>query len=327
MTPGRPRTSPALITRSALGARLCWSAVMCWSAVVCWSAVMCSSVVVCWSTPSLAAAQVSPDAPPGLENVGVEEHLDEEIPQDLTFRNHLGERVRLGDLLRGDRPVVLNLVYHTCPSFCSLVLDGTVAALQQQAWTVGREYDVITVSIDPRDTPEIAAEKRERVLYRYGRDDAEQGWHFLVAEQSLNEDEAIASYGVYESAERLADALGFRYQWVPRQRQFAHPGVVMLLTPEGRVARYLYGLEYDTNDVRLGLLEASEGNSISSVERLVLYCYRYDPSAQGYTLVAWRVMQVGGGLTALLLFGFLGFWWWREITGRQSPRGEPVTQA
>lgn len=266
-----------------------------------------------------ARAQISPDAPPGLENVGVEEHLDAEIPRDLVFRDHTGERVMLGDLITGDRPVVLNLVYHTCPSFCSLVLDGTVAALQQQAWSVGTEFDVITVSIDPRDTPEVAADKRQRILYRYGRDTAETGWHFLVAEQSLDDEEAIASFGVYPAAERLADAVGFRYQWVPRQRQFAHPGVVMMLTPDARVARYLYGLEYDTTDVRLGLLEASEGRSISSVEQVILYCYRYDSSAQGYTLVAWRVMQVGGALTAILLFGFLGFMWWRDaVRGRAA---------
>lgn len=266
-----------------------------------------------------ARAQISPDAPPGLENVGVEEHLDAEIPRDLVFRDHTGERVMLGDLITGDRPVVLNLVYHTCPSFCSLVLDGTVAALQQQAWSVGTEFDVITVSIDPRDTPEVAADKRQRILYRYGRDTAETGWHFLVAEQSLDDEEAIANYGVYPAAERLADAVGFRYQWVPRQRQFAHPGVVMMLTPDARVARYLYGLEYDTTDVRLGLLEASEGRSISSVEQVILYCYRYDSSAQGYTLVAWRVMQVGGALTAILLFGFLGFMWWRDaVRGRAA---------
>lgn len=283
--------------------------------------ILLASLVAFVVTGSVRArAQVSPDAPPGLENVGVEENLDAQIPRDLVFRDHTGQRVRLGDLLTGDRPVVLNLVYHTCPSFCSLVLDGTVAALQQQAWSVGAEYDVITVSIDPRDTPEVAADKRQRILYRYGRDTAETGWHFLVAEQSLDDDEAIANYGMYPAAERLADAVGFRYQWVPRQRQFAHPGVVMMLTPEGRVARYLYGLEYDATDVRLGLLEASQGRSISSVEQVILYCYRYDSSAQGYTLVAWRVMQVGGALTAILLFGFLGFMWWRDAAKSRAAR-------
>ncbi|HJL20312.1 MAG TPA: SCO family protein [Sandaracinaceae bacterium LLY-WYZ-13_1] len=261
------------------------------------------------------------DAPPGLENVGVDEQLDEPVPTDVTFRDHTGERVRLGDYLDGERPVLLNLVYHTCPSFCSMVLDGTVNALKRQGWTVGVEFDVVTISIDPRDTPEVAADKRRRILYQYGREEAQDGWHFLVAERSLTEDQLVAEYGVYPSIERLAEAIGFRYQWMPRQRQYAHPGVIMLLTPEGRVARYLYGLEYESNDIRLGLLEASRGNSISTVEQVVLYCYRYDPSAQGYTLVAWRVMQVGGALTALLVIGFLLFLWRRE-TRKKHPDDE-----
>ena len=278
-----------------------------------------------------AAAQVSPDAPPGLENVGVEEQLDRRIPTDLVFRNHEGERVRLGSLIRGDRPVLLNLVYHSCPSFCSLVLDGTLAALGTQPWSVGAELDVITVSIDPRDTPEIAADKRRRMLYQYGRDGAEEGWHFLVAERALSDDDVVAEHASYPAAEQLADALGFRYQWMPRQRQFAHPGVIMLLTPEARVARYLYGLEYDSNDVRLGLLEASEGRSVSTVERAILYCYRYDASAQGYTLVAWRVMQIGGGISALLLGLFLFFFWRRELRRKRArvagADGPPVSNA
>jgi protein SCO1/2 len=281
-----------------------------------------SALAFAWALLSAtAAAQVSPDAPPGLENVGVEEHLDRRIPTDVTFRDHTGERVRLGELLRGDRPVLLNLVYHTCPSFCSLVLDGTVAALAEQPWTVGEEFDVVTISIDPRDTPEVAADKRRRILYQYGRESAERGWHFLVAERSVDEDEIVAEYGVYPSIERLADALGFHYQWMPRQRQYAHPGVVMMLTPDGRIARYLYGLEYDSNDVRLGLLEASEGRSVSGVEQVILYCYRYDPSAQGYTLVAWRVMQIGGAITALLVFGLLLFFWRRETRKKREARG------
>ncbi|MGE0785917.1 MAG: SCO family protein [Sandaracinaceae bacterium] len=263
--------------------------------------------------PSAEGGPVSPDAPPGLENVGVDEHLGRSLPLDLRFRDHTGRVVRLGDLITGERPVVLNLVYHQCPTFCSLVLDGTVAALRQQAWTVGREVDVLTISIDPRDTPEIAADRRRRTLFRYSRPDAERGWHFLVAEHTQDEHDAIAHFGVDPTITRLADALGFRYQWVPRQGQFAHPGVTMLLTPEGRIARYLYGLELDPTDVRLGLLEASEGRSMSSVDRVILYCFRYDHEAQGYTLVAWRVMQVGGGLTALLLLTFLGTLWWRDL--------------
>ncbi len=265
-------------------------------------------------------------APPGLENVRVDEHLLRQIPLDLTFRDHTGQPVRLRDLLDGEKPVLLNLVYHTCPSFCSLVLDGTVAVLAQQPWTVGEDFTVLTVSIDPRDTPEVAAERRRRALYRYGRESAENGWHFLVAPHTMTDHELTGAYGVYPEVERLAAAVGFRYQWMPRQRQYAHPGVIMLLTPDGRVARYLYGLEYSPNDVRLGLLEASEGRSVSTVERVFLYCYRYDASQQGYVLVAWRVMQIGGGFCAFLLFAFLAVLWRRETKKKRETTTESSSE-
>lgn len=274
------------------------------------------ALVLVLGAGSLARAQEA--TPPGLENVGVDEHLDRRIPLDLAFRDSEGRRVTLGQLVDGQRPILLNLVYHSCPSFCSLVLDGTSAVLAQQPWTVGEELTVLTISIDPRDTPEVASERRRRELRAYGRDAAARGWHFLVAERSLDEHDAIAQYGVYPEIERLADAVGFRYQWMPRQQQYAHPGVIMLLTPDGRVARYLYGIEFDPNDVRVGLLEASEGRSISTVERALLYCYRYDASEQKYVVMAWRVMQIGGGLTALLIGAMLVFFWRRELRKRRA---------
>jgi protein SCO1/2 len=287
------------------------------------SITIACAVILGMSIAAIRPAAAQHAAPPGLENVGVDEHLERRVPLGLSFRDHTGKRVTLGQLVRGERPVVLNLVYHSCPSFCSLVLDGTVAALAQQPWTVGEDFDVITVSIDPRDTPEIAADQRRRTLYRYGRDAAERGWHFLVAEETLTERELLASYGKYPAIERLAEAVGFRYQWMPRQLQYAHPGVIILLTPDGRIARYLYGLEYDANDVRIGLLEASEGRSISTVERVMLYCFRYDGSQQKYVVVAWRVMQIGGALTALLLGGFLAFFWRRELKKRRVRNTSP----
>ena len=270
---------------------------------------------------------VSQSAPPGLENVGVDEHLGARIPGDAVFRDHTGRRVGLGDYVRGDRPLALHFVYHTCPTFCSVALDGVVASLGQQGWTVGRDFDVLSISLDPRDTPEVAADKRRRILYRYGRPDAEQGWHFLVPERTLTEHELLAAHGGDAQVRRVTDAVGFRFQWMARQRQFAHPGLLMLLTPDGRVARYLYGLEYPANDVRLSLLEASEGRSISTVERVILYCYRYDAHAQGYTLIAWRVMQIGGGLTATIVFGFLTLMWVRELRRRRARRAEPTVEA
>lgn len=281
------------------------------------AAVVCAALALALSAAPAAAQDATP---PGLENVGVDEHLDRRIPLDLAFRDSEGRRVTLGELVDGRRPILLNLVYHSCPSFCSLVLDGTSAVLAQQPWTIGQEYTVLTISIDPRDTPEVADERRRRELRRYGRDAAAEGWHFLVAERSLTERENLGAYGVYPQMERLAEAVGFRYQWMPRQGQYAHPGVIMLLTPDGRVARYLYGIEYDPNDVRVGLLEASEGRSISTVERAILYCYRYDASQQTYVVMAWRVMQIGGALTAILLAGMLVFFWRRELRKRRATR-------
>ncbi|MCB9591234.1 MAG: SCO family protein [Sandaracinaceae bacterium] len=264
------------------------------------------------AAPCAAHDTPASSAPPGLDNVTVVEHLDQRIPLDLEFRDHTGQTVVLRELLSGDRPVLLNLVYHSCTTFCSVVLDGVAASLNQQQWTAGVEYEVLTISIDPRDTPEDAARVRARILGAYGRDAAQQGWHFLVAPRTVDEQANREAFGVYPEIERLAAVVGFGYEWMPRTGQYAHPGVIMLLTPDGRVARYLYGLEYDTNDVRLGLLEASEGRSITTAEQVLLYCYAYNANAQGYTLVAWRIMRVGGALTAVLLFSFLGFLWWRD---------------
>ncbi|MGF1468583.1 MAG: SCO family protein [Sandaracinaceae bacterium] len=271
-----------------------------------------------------AVAQPNLDAPPGLEGVDVTEHLEAQVPLDHVFRDHTGERVRLGDLLDGERPVLLTLVYHQCPNLCSLVLDGVVDSLVQQVWTVGDEFDVVTLSVDPRDTPEVAADKRRRILRQYGRAEAEEGWHFLVPTESMTDRELVLAEGRAPGVTEIAEAIGFRYQWMPREGQFAHPGVIMLLTPDGRVARYLYGLSYPMQDVRLGLLEASEGRSISTVERVLLFCFTYDREAQGYVLVAWRVMRIGGAICALLLIGILAFLWRREIRRhRRHARAQP----
>jgi protein SCO1/2 len=257
--------------------------------------------------------------PPGLVNVGVTERLGNRVPQDVVFRDHTGRRVVLGDLLQSGRPVVLNMVYHSCPSSCSLVLDGVTRVLARQDWTIGEEVTAITVSIDPRDTPEAAARRRARALREYGRDGAGDGWHFLVAEHSMSERELLATYGANPTAERLSRAIGFRYQWKPHEEEYAHPAVTFFLTPDGRVARYLYGLEYRAEDVRMGLLEASEGRSVSTVERVMIYCYRYDPSRGEYVVVAENVMKLGGALVTIFVLGLLAFFWRREL-GKREPR-------
>lgn len=252
--------------------------------------------------PGAAWAQPA-GTPPELEGVGVEEHLDAQVPLDATFTNHRGERVKLSELLDGKRPVLLNLMYHSCPVLCSMVFEATVDSLQNVPWTVGKEFDVISLSIDPRDTPESASKKREEVLAEYEHSEAKRGWHFLVGEEP--------------EIKKVAQAVGFKYRYDERQEQYAHPAAIMLLKPSGEVARYLYGLEYSPKDVRVGLLEAADGNSVSTVEQVILYCYQYDPKGSEYVLVAWRVMRIGGLVTVILLGGFLFLMWRRELRKRR----------
>jgi protein SCO1/2 len=248
---------------------------------------------------------------PELEGVDVVEHLGQALPRDASLRDTDGKSVRLGDYFDGKRPTLLVFAYHTCPMLCSLVLDATVRSLNDVAWTVGREFDVVSVSIDPRDTPESATKKRAQVIGSYPRANGDpRGWHFLVGDE--------------QNIRRLTDAVGFEYRYDARQKQYAHPAAIYLLTPEGRLGRYLYGITYDPNDVRLGLLEASQGRSISTTEKILLFCYHYDPQGKHYALVAMNVMRLGGAATVLALGGLLATMWARE---RRRRKQQPMTHA
>lgn len=232
-----------------------------------------------------------------LQHVAVKEHLDQPLPLDAKFRDLEGKPFELRQAFDGKRPVVLLFAYHSCPVLCSMILSASSRALQGVQWSVGAEFDMVVISIDPNDTPERAIAKRDSLVKDYGRGDG-RGFHFLVGDKA--------------NIDRVAEATGFTYQYDERQKQYAHPSVLMLVKPNGQMARYLYGLEFEPNDVRLGLLEASEGRSISTVEQIILYCYHYDPQGGRYVLVATKVMQVGGALTALLLGGILTLFWLRE---------------
>ncbi len=244
--------------------------------------------------------------PRELRDVGVIEHLERPVPGDATFIDEAGHPVRLGQYFDGHRPIVLNLAYSRCPMLCNMVLNAAVRALTETVWSVGNEFDAVVISIDPRETPQIAAERRQHVLEQYHRPSAAHGWHFLT--------------GTADQIHRVADAVGFEFRYDRAQDQYAHPAVTMLLTPDGRVARYLYGIDYRPTDVRVGLLEASQGRSISTVERLILYCYHYDPHTGSYVLLARRIMRLGGVVTALLFGGFLTVMWSRE---RRKPPAAP----
>ncbi len=271
------------------------------------------SVCLVVAAPSTARAQAwreqsegMPNTTPAeLQGVDVVEHLGQALPGDAVFRDAEGKTVKLGDYFDGKRPALLVFAYHTCPMLCSLVLDAAVKTLNDVPWTVGEEFDVVSISIDPKDTPETATAKRAQVVSAYGRAKGQtRGWHFLVGEE--------------REIRKVTEAVGFEYRYDARQKQYAHPAAVYLLTPQGHVARYLYGIQYEPGDVRLGLLEASEGRSITTTERLLLYCYHYDPQGKHYALVAMNVMRLGGGVTLLVLGSFLAVMWARERRRRAA---------
>ena len=238
---------------------------------------------------SMTQGIMSPPAnvrPPGLKNVGIEQHLDEQIPPELTFRDETGRSVRLGDYFR-KKPVILNLVYYRCPMLCGEVLSGLESALRVLKFDVGKEFDVLTVSFDPRETPAMATKKKAEFLKRYGRPIAADGWHFLTGPQI--------------SIDALTKAAGFQYQYDPKTSQFAHSTAIMVLTPEGKIAQYYYGVEYAPKDLRLGLIQASENKIGTLADQVLLYCYHYDPATGKYGAIIARVLQLSGLATVLLL--------------------------
>lgn len=228
--------------------------------------------------------------PPGLKNVGIQQNLNQQVPADLVFTDDLGRKVRLGNYY-GKKPLILNLVYFTCPMLCGEELSGLESALRVLKFDVGKEFDVITVSFDPKDTPEAAAQKKEQILRRYKRPGAEQGWHFLVGQQ--------------DSIDAIAKAVGFQYEYDAKTEQFAHTTAIMVLTPEGKISQYYYGIDYPPKDLRLGLVEASQNKIGNVVDELLLYCYHYDPEKGKYSATVLRVLRVMGVATMLCLGTFL----------------------
>ena len=253
-----------------------------------------------------ASADDAPARPDGrpraLQGVEIAQRLNSRVPLDLPFRDEAGRAVRFGDYF-GQRPVVLALVYYECPMLCTQVLNGLAAALGAVSFDTGREFDVVAVSFDPRETPKLAAEKKGTYVTRYGRPGAEKGWHFLT--------------GDAPSIAALTEAVGFRYRFDPATGQFAHASAVYVLTPGGVLARYFYGIEYAPRDLRLALVEASRGRIGSPVDQLLLYCFHYDPVEGKYGAVAMNIVRLGGILTVLALSTFLIASWRRDKRARR----------
>ncbi len=239
--------------------------------------------------------------PPILREVGFDQRLGEAVPLDLHFRDEAGKSVRLGDYF-GEKPVVLALVYYECPMLCTLTLNGLVSALGVLTFDVGKEFEVVTVSFEPKETPEMAAAKKATYLARYKRKGAAEGWHFLTGDE--------------EAIHALTAAVGFRYAWDERTQQYAHPAGIMVLTPDGRMARYLYGIEYAPKDLRFSLIEASEGKVGTAVDQVVLFCYHYDPQTGKYGAAIMRLLRVAGLLTMAGLGSFMLVMWRRDRKAR-----------
>lgn len=240
--------------------------------------------------PGEAVAPEQDTRPPLLREVGIDQKLNAQVPLDLTFRDESGRAVKLGEFF-GKKPVVMALVYYDCPMLCTQVLNGLASALQVLKFDAGREFNLVLVSIDPKETPQLAASKKKAYLERYQRSGAAAGWHFLTGEQA--------------AIQQLARAVGFRYAFDPKTGQYAHAAAIMVLTPEGRIAQYYYGIEYPPRDLRLGLVEASKDRIGSVVDRVLLYCYHYDPAKGRYGAVAMNVLRLAGLATLLALGSFI----------------------
>lgn len=260
--------------------------------------------VVC-AFPALAQmADPSADRlPHQLGDVGIDQRLGEQVPLQLSFRDETGKAVVLQDYFLNGRPVLLSLVYYNCQMLCSQVLAEIAHSTHRLKFDAGKQFEILTVSFDPRETPQMAAAAKSKYVAMYGRPGADEGWHFLTGEQS--------------SITRLGDAVGFHFRWDAQTKQFAHATGIMLLTPEGRVAQYYYGARYFPSDLRLGLIEASHNHIGTFADQIVLYCYHYDPRTGRYGAIVFRVMQVAGGFTLFTLGSLVAVLFWSDPNRRR----------
>jgi protein SCO1/2 len=248
-----------------------------------------------WGQPNAPGINPAPSAPSNqmpavLSRVSYDQRLDEQLPLDLTFRDDEGRKVRLGDYF-GKRPVVLAFVYYECPMLCTQVLNGLTGAVSALDETVGREFDIVAVSFDPRETPVLASGKKRAHLDHYKRPESAGGWHFLTGDE--------------REIKALTSAAGFHYVWDERTQQFAHPSGIVVTTPAGKLSRYFFGIEFAPRDLKFALMESSAGRIGNVVDRLLLYCYHYDPATGSYGFVAMNAVRLGGVVTVVALVGFV----------------------
>lgn len=240
---------------------------------------------------------------PDWDRIGLVQQIGQKIPLDLAFQNEDGQTVVLRDLF-DDKPVILSFVYYDCPMLCTLVLNGVLRSLRGLSLDAGKDFKLITVSIDPRDQPALARAKKEQYVRSYGRSGAGSGWHFLT--------------GHPDAVRQLADAVGFKYQYDPKTGQYAHASGIIVLTPQGEVSQYFYGVEYSARDLKLALINASHNKLGTAVDRVMLYCLQYDPISGRYGVSIVNALRIMGILTVAGLAGFI-------ISQRRKERRHPVS--
>jgi protein SCO1/2 len=225
-----------------------------------------------------------------LTQISIDQKLDAQIDPSITFTDESGRDVKLGDYF-GNKPIILTPVYYECPMLCSMLLNGLVKTMRVMPFTAGKEFEIVTFSIDPNETPHLAAQKKEHYVRDYGKSGAANGWHFLT--------------GNAESIHKLTDEIGFRYKYDTGTKQWAHASAIVLLTPSGRISQYFYGIEYDPADLKLSLVEASNRKIGSLVDHVLLYCFQYNPTTGKYSLAVMRVLRTSAILTLLVIVSFV----------------------
>jgi protein SCO1/2 len=253
----------------------------------------------------VAPAHAQPALPPAIREVGWDQKLDTLVPLELAFRDETGQTVRLRDYFDG-KPVILVLAYNRCPMLCNQVLNGLVQSMLDLPFEAGKDFNIVTVSFDPREQPELAAAKRQHYLERYGRPGAEQGWHFLTGEEA--------------NIKQLADAVGFRYRYDAKHDQYSHASGITLLTPAGKVSRYFFDVRFPPRDLRLGLVEASQNRIGSAADQILLYCFHYDPIEGKYGPAIMTFMRTGGVLTMIAIGSFMYYLWRGDKRARRAEK-------
>jgi protein SCO1/2 len=256
-------------------------------------------IMVSFLSIGIVQSQVVMENTPELQKIDVIEHYGEQIPLDLSFINANNEAVRLQSFFGSGKPVLITLAYYECPMLCTFVLNGISKAVGEVAFAPGKDYQIITISIDPTETAVLAEGKKKNQVAATGKMIDNNGWEFLVGEQP--------------DIEKLADALGFKYYYDEERDEYAHPAVSFILTEQGIISRYLYGFEHKEQDLRFALMEASQGKIGNTLDKILLFCYHYDPDAKGYVVFAGNVMRAGGVITVLIIGTVLIFFWRREL--------------